>query len=1260
MAVAKRFSIFFVAISMILANSESLAHNHRDTLGTGTRINFVQNMGQWDNNIRFATQMQQAALFVEPQRFTIVVRGAAPTDAPFHHARGHKLHAYRINFVGCNDNATIAGNDVGASYENFFIGNDPQRWKSHVPNYSNVEYADLYPNINLRVYSAEHALKYDFIVFPGADPNDIALFYEGDVKLKTVHDDLIVSTSVGEILEAKPYVYQEIDGIRHEILSGYRILHDTVRFELGDYDTTQPLIIDPTLYFSTYTGSTADNWGTTAAYDSYKNTYTAGLVFSIGFPASLGAYDDSYNGNADIGIFKFDETGTTRIYATYLGGNQADMPHSMYVNSFDELLLFGTTGSDNFPTTENAYQRTFKGGPELAYLCFFNSEYYRDIYYPNGSDIFVSRLSADGSQLQASTFVGGTNNDGLNYRPRYNESPVSIMQGNDSLYYNYGDGARGELITDDLNNIYVGSTTFSINFPVTANALQQYQGGRQDGVVFKLDYNMQHLLWSTYLGGNGDDAVYAIDTDNEYNLLVCGGTNSTDMHTTSDAFQRSYGGGSADGFIAKIAYNGDQMMAYTYFGSDAYDQCYFVRSGKHNDVFVFGQTCAAGNTMIFNANYSTPNSGMLLARFSPNLDNRIWSTVFGTPDGHPNLSPSAFTADICDRVYAAGWGRDFVGYNNVQWNTAGTWNMATTPTAYQSATDGQDFYLMCLNDDASALNYATFFGELHINSSDGGTDHVDGGTSRFDRLATLYQSVCASCGSHSGFPTTPGVWSNTNPSNNCNNALFRFNVNDDFPVAEFVIPPIGCSPYTISFHNTGRGDSYLWDFGDGTTSTEANPTHTFTNPGNYEVQLIALMPDGCRSADTQTTTVKVLNPQPQSREIAICTPPPFQMDIQPMTGCSYHWTGGTVSDNTIANPIIYTDGTYILTITTANNACTETDTFHVQFNKIIDTLTVTNPTCPNGNDGSISVAITPYVQQPITYYWNGVESSSNTLTGLSAGTYRLRVEDNAGCFESERTITLTNPPTPEVEKETQNNICNDCEGHIHLQTSNGQGMPYSYTWNDGPIGDTRNNLCQGTYIATISDTNGCIISDTTTITLQNTFANVSVWADDTLLFTGESTTLHATSLANVNYEWSPNIGLQNPHSSTTVATPEESTTYTVLMTDSVGCTYSDTVAIHCIDVVCGRPNIFIPNSFTPNSDGVNDYLCFRGEYITAFHIVIVTRWGEVVYESHDIQECWDGRYKDNWCQPGVYMYVCNIECEVGQKVQFKGDITIIR
>ena len=178
---AKRYTIIILAAFMLLANNAILAHNHRDTLGTGSRIHFVQNLGQWNSNVLFSSQMRNSALFVEQQCFTIVVRGEAPKEAPFHHSRGHKLHAYRINFAGSSPNATISGDGIGTSFDNYYIGNNPEKWKSHVPNYSNVTYSNIYPNINLHVYSAEHALKYDFEVLPGANPNDIALHYNGDV-----------------------------------------------------------------------------------------------------------------------------------------------------------------------------------------------------------------------------------------------------------------------------------------------------------------------------------------------------------------------------------------------------------------------------------------------------------------------------------------------------------------------------------------------------------------------------------------------------------------------------------------------------------------------------------------------------------------------------------------------------------------------------------------------------------------------------------------------------------------------------------------------------------------------------------------------------------------------------------------------------------------------------------------------------------------------------------------------------------------------
>ena len=960
----------------LLCGLSAAAHKHSDTLGVGGGVMFVENMGQETESVLFEAQMGRAALFLEHSCSTIALREVVPQEAtkPFHHSiYGRKGHAYKIRFKGCNSQPSIEGLGRSTSYNNFFRGRDRSKWKSHVPEWASVVYHELWDGVDMQVYGAKGALKYDFIVEPLASVSQIVMEYEGPDGIKLENGDLVIKTCVGNIVEVAPYVYQIVNGDTVKIEARY-VLTDSghkvkgknhgalVSFEIGSYDHSKPLVIDPQLYFSTYTGSTADNWGTTATYDSHKNTYTGGIVFGIGYPTSVGAYDTMYHGNVDVAIFKFDTTGGERMFATYLGGSYADMPHSMFVNTFDELIVFGTTGSADFPVSEGAYMPNFIGGSELSYLDYYythpDASYNHHMWYPTGSDIFVSRFSSDGSELKASTYVGGSGNDGLNFRNRYNNSYVVMMQGNDSLYFNYGDGVRGELITDDLNNVYVGTTTMSNDFPTTEGALQSARFGEQDGVVFKLDYNLQNMLWSTYLGGSGDDAVYSIDVDSAYNVIVCGGTTSHDFETTPNAYQRYYGGGSTDGFISKISYNGDLLMHSTYYGSSEYDQCYFVRTGKRDEVFIFGQTKAPGTTMIYNATYNVPGSGMLLARFAPDLSYRVWSTVFGTPLGRPNLSPTAFACDICDRVYAAGWGRDFVGYNGVQWYSAGTYGMEVTSNAFQHQTDGQDFYIISMDENADLVDYATFFGEYHATDADRGSDHVDGGTSRFDKLSTIYQSVCGSCGHTQNFPITPGAWSSTNNSSNCNNAIFHMNIHTDFPVAEFVAPPAICYPQICEFQNTGRGTSYRWDFGDGTYSTLENPTHQYATPGTYTVTLVAYMEGGCRGTDTARREVAVLQNGSRMMETTYsCTHVPVPIGVTPMLGCTYSWIMGNVSDPSVANPYVTEDGMYVLKID--GSVCVELDTFKVYYVDLIDSVLTVDPNCPAGNDGRATVILDP-------------------------------------------------------------------------------------------------------------------------------------------------------------------------------------------------------------------------------------------------------------------------------------------------------------
>ncbi len=1254
-----------ILIMLLLAMMTVAAHE-RDTLLDGTRVLFEENLGQWDSRVRYRAQLHDAALFVEDEGLTVALREHRRHHEPYT-STPPRHHAYRMNFVGTSAMPHAEKRQPG--YSNYYLGSNQGQWRSHVGSFGEVHYNNLWQGIDLVLSSVSEVPKYNLIVHPGADPRQAAFLYEGtDGVSVTLSGMLRVRTSVRDVIEVQPYVYQVYgSGDEVKVESRWVVEHDKegyrVSIKVGKYDSSRELIIDPMLVFSTYTGSTADNWGTTAAYDSHKNTYTAGLVFDIGYPVSLGAYDASYNNGVDIGIFKFDTSGSNRLFATYLGGSSVDMPHSMFVNGMDELLIFGTTGSDNFPTTAGAYQTSHAGGVLIDYES-------NSIRFANGSDIFVSRFSADGTTLQASTYVGGSGNDGLNYRQHFNNNIRTVMAGNDSLYYNYGDGARGEIITDDLGNVYVGSTTMSSDFPTTAQSVQPNHAPGQDGVVFKLDYNLRNMLWCTYIGGSGDDAVYSIDVDSNYNLLVCGGTNSNDFPTLPGAYQTAYGGGTADGFVSKIDRDGRMLIASTYIGSALYDQLYFVRCGTRDDVFLFGQTKATGATMIHNAGYSVTGSGMLLVRMAPDLSARRWSTVFGTP-GRVNLSPTAFTADICNRVYAAGWGRDFVGYGGIEWNTAGTTGMETTPDAWQDSTDGQDFYIMCLDADASQLVYASFFGELHQTNGSyhGGGDHVDGGTSRFDRMATLYQSVCGSCGRTQNFPTTPGAWSDTNRSNNCNNAIFRFSVAEDFPVADFNAPAAGCAPYTVHFNNIGRGDAFIWNFGDGSTSYQRTPTHTFATPGTYTVTLVANLAGGCSTADTMRCTVQVLgNTNYSHTPLLTCGDAPIQIGLAPAFGATYHWSGDAVSDNSVANPWVNNSGTYILH--TSVGGCTQTDTFHVQRYVLSDQWYATANSCHDSADASVSfrlgsgidpdsitISVSPSATVTAAYpvgnrYWFDIENlQPNAVYTVSVSGY--------GC-SYEQSVNAPNTPPPAYTKEQSAAICTDsCDGWLRI-TYNLSAIP-----EEQPKDTLIEGLCEGVFI-TRFDVHGCPLIDTTTIVRNHSLDSLRVWADTYNIYLGESVGLHAGLAAEptspVSYQWTPASDIDHPDVADPIATPSDTLAcYTVNATSTDGCKAQGNVCIHCKEVICGAPAIFIPNAFTPNGDGLNDRVCISGiEEIVEFHIAIFNRWGEKVYESDDPAQCWDGTFRGHACLAGVYTYTCHIRCHADEENDIKGDITLIR
>ncbi|HBF88415.1 MAG TPA: hypothetical protein DDX39_07195 [Bacteroidales bacterium] len=970
---------------------------------------FIENKGQLPNNVLFKAEFSNGAIFFENNAFTYNLfneEDVKHSHAHHSHEESEKkhvinCHAYKVEFLNAKTTSEIIQKNASSDYINYYKGNDKSKWASNVKMYEEILYQNIYDGVNIRVYTSTNSYKYDLVVEPNASTEKIKLFYNGVDDIKIKNGDLIIKTSIQDIIEKKPIAYQIIAEQKTNVECNYIISKDNVlTFELGDYDKSKQLIIDPELIFSTYTGSTVDNWGFTATFDYHGNVFSGGIVDDFGYPVSLGAYQTNHAGLWDVGIIKYTPDGTNRIYATYLGGSGCEMPHSLVVNEFNELLIFGTTGSSDFPTSSNAYDHTFNGGDALSYD--------NTIVFDNGIDIYVTRLSESGSALLGSTYVGGSENDGLNFKSYIDNSATTLMHGNDSLYYNYADGARGEIITDGKNNVYVGSCTFSSNFPITTDAFQNDYGGKQEGVVFKLSADLSTLIWSSFLGGSEDDAVYSVDTDDDFDVYVSGGTVSHDFPTSNGAYNETFNGGTTDGFVSYISSSGKILKGSTFFGSGEYDQAYFVKLDGENNPHIAGQTKADGATLIHNATYFVPNSGQFIAKLNPELTDLDWSTVFGTGNGRPNISITAFTVDVCNRIYLSGWGREWAGYfpftlgssYEEYWQSIdGTKDLPTTSDAFQTVTDGQDFYVMVISDDASSLDYATFIGEVHNSSVCyyGGRDHVDGGTSRFDKKGNIYQSVCASCGGCNSFPTSPnpGVWSPESgaaPYNNCNNAVFRFSFMEDFSVADFSLPPSGCAPYEIDFINNSMGANFFWDFGDGTTSTIEQPSHTYNESGIFNITLIASDPTSCNLADTITKQIQVLDNEVDTLDlIEICPNQSIQIGVETSSDPSVHYswfpaTGLSETDisNPIATPTVST--TYLLEISNVNCVDTVFQEIEIKQNTI-------NVTAENDNDICLGEAadLSAFSNQSETNFTWATDASFNNIINPSVNDSTITV-----------------------------------------------------------------------------------------------------------------------------------------------------------------------------------------------------------------------------------------------------------------------------
>lgn len=1157
--------------------------------GDNSPVEFIRNDGQWEGPFLYKARYGNVELYLEQNRFTYQVGAEDNVQKiyEFKHSKEQpdkypllKYHAYRVNMLGANTSPEVTGSKEQPHYYNYYLGSDTSTWKDHIyPNLA-IDYTNIYNNIDLHIASESRTLKYDFIVRPGGNPDDIALEFEGVEDIKIKSDNIVITTSVGEIYEMAPFAYQYESSKRKKIACKYRLKGNVLSYVFPKgYNNTVPLIIDPTVVFATFTGATSDNWGFTATYDAAGNFYAGGIVSGAGYPSTIGP---NYSGGttadsnfaqppavpflSDMGITKFNPNGTAIIYSTFIGGSSQDQPHSMIVDNSNALYIAGRSYSSDYPVTTSSYS--------------------------GGADIVVTKLAANGT-LANSRFMGGSLDDGVN---------ISSQYGNiHSLKHSYADDARSEILIDNSGNVYVAGCSKSNNFP-TANATKSNLTGLQDGVVFKLSNNLTNIIWSTYIGGSSVDAAYVLAlNNNESSIYVSGGTSSGNF-TGSGGLWNTYQGGDADGFIIKYQNSGNYpIQNATLIGRGGYDQCFGIQVDNNDNVYVNGQTLGGGFPVTSGV-YSNASSSQFLMKLNSDLNTNIYSTVYGSGNSSTtDMTPVAFLVDTCENVYISGWGGSVAGNGGNVANMPIKMTPTPTPTGVLSATtvDDDDFYFIVFSKDAANLLFAAYYGGTATG------EHVDGGTSRFDENGVVYQAICGGCGGSSNVPTTTGALSRTNGSANCNLIALKIEFNLGAVAAKATANPSTtvCLGDPVNFSSAGSSNvsTYEWTFGDGNTSTQANPTHTYTSGGTYQVKLVVKNPVACRVIDSAQLTIIV-----DSNAIDA------DFDIIPTDSCkpfiatinntskesnaastTYEWNfgdGKTFSGKTPGTHEYEDTGTYTVTlIMTDPNACNQADTVikTISFNSIYVEASFGGPpvicerTKAVFNNNSINAA---------TYLWTF--GDGNTSNDASPE----HIYDTAGTY----TVVLRayNPAT-----------CNQADSLEMTVTV--EGTPVA-AFRHSPI-----------------------------IPVTN----------DPIIFTNQS--LRATS-----YVW--DFG-DDTYSQLHTPEPKfyrRTGTYRVCLQaqNEIGC--SDTV---CRNVDADvYPLADLPKAFSPNGDGSNDVLYVRGAGIEEVNLKIYNRWGEMIFETTDMDIGWDGKYKGKEQPVEAYAYVLNVVFVDGTTFYKKGNVTLLR
>ena len=634
--------------SVRTVSAETITENQISN--TRTAVSFEENRGQFDKQVRYFARSGGANVFLTATEaiYVLPLENTEQRTAD----NGQKAFALRMKIVGANAESTFTGEHLREQRTNYFKGT-AEDWRTDIPNFGVVHYENVYNGINMVWHGLESgATRYDFVVAPNVDAEQIVLEFDGADNLEIGADgNLLIHTPAGIIKQNKPFSFQETDGAKQEIESRFIIEQSKIKFQIGDYDRSKPLVIDPTvslnnLAFSTFLGSFGDDISNDIAVDASGNTYITGRTLSPAYPTTAGTFDTSANGQEDVFVTKINASGTNVVFSTFLGGTFYDEGNGIVVDPVGNIYIAGAA-SAAFPTTSGAFDTTFNGG----------------------ADVFITKLNPNGSNLLYSTYIGSASIDFAN-----------------------------DLAIDGGGNAYIVVRTSDavIDYPTTAGTFDETFNGFDDVAVTKLNDTGTVLVYSTFLGGGSIDNGTSIAVSSNGEAIIGGATtdDAVNFPTTAGAFDTTHNG-ATDFFITRLNAGGSALVYSTLIGGAGIDNASAITIDTGGNVYIAGSVGSGFPTTVGVFDTTVAGSNEIgLSKISANGATLVYSTFLGGTQGE---NASGLAVDNFGNVYLTGgnFGGDYP-------TTSGAFD-----TTFNGSNDG---IFTVVNATATGLIYSTYLG----------------------------------------------------------------------------------------------------------------------------------------------------------------------------------------------------------------------------------------------------------------------------------------------------------------------------------------------------------------------------------------------------------------------------------------------------------------------------------------------------------------------------------------------------------------------